>query len=86
MNIDGDQGLWQTWADKIHRWGYENWVASFLESLGPLTFLGAQFIYAAKPLLGQSIPADHLDAAARLMEDTGHVKAFTRMLREIPSP
>ena len=86
MNVDGDQGLWQAWADKIQHWGFENWVASFLESLGPLTFLGAQFIYAAKPLLGPSITEDHLDAAARLMEDSCHVKAFIRVLRETHSP
>jgi hypothetical protein len=85
MTVDGDQRLWQAWAGKIHRWGFENWVASFLESLGPLTILGAQFIYMVKPFLGQSIPEEYLNSAARLMEDTGHVKVFTRMLRENPS-
>jgi len=86
MNVDGDQSLWEAWAGKIHRWGFDNWVASFLELLGPLAFLGAQFVYIVKPFIGRSIPEDHLDAAARLMEDTRHIEAFTRMLRETPSP
>ena len=86
MNVDGDRDLWLAWADKIHRRGFEYWVATFLESLGPLTLLGAQFIYAAKPLLGPTIPENHLDAAARLMEDPRLVKTFTKMLRENPAP
>jgi len=86
MNVDGDQGLWQAWVSIIHRWGFENWVASFLESAGSLTFLGTQLIYFVKPIIGRSKSADHLDAAARLLEDTRHVEAFVRMLRESPSP
>ena len=83
--MDGDQHLWRAWTAAIHRWGLENWVATILESLGPLTILGAQFIYMAEPVFNNTLPEEHLTAAARLMEDTQRRQAFVRMLRENPS-
>ena len=85
LTMDGDQRLWRSWAAAIQGWGIENWLASLIESLGPLTILGAQLVYLAEPLINRMVPDDHLNAAARLLEDTNQARAFARMLRESPS-
>lgn len=84
MNPEDEQRLWQAWADKIHSWGLGQSAAFFLETLGPISFLGAQSIYMAKPILGGFVPVDQLDSAARLLEDNRFVQQFARMLREYP--
>jgi hypothetical protein len=71
MNVDGDQGLWRPGLAKFTAGGL-NWVA-LSRVCRTIGHQKAQFIYV-KPFVG-SIPEDHLDAAARLMEDTA-MQAF----------
>ncbi len=82
--MSSDQHIWQVWASFLHRWGIEEWVASFLEAAGPLTILGAQAIYFSQPLLKGPVSEEHLNALARLFEDSTHTRAFIDFLREAP--
>jgi hypothetical protein len=80
--MDEDQQIWRSWARFLQRWGLEQWVASILEVVGPLSVLGAQMVYVGSPLLKYALPATQLDALARMLEDTGHTQAFVSCLRE----
>ncbi len=83
--MSSDQHIWRVWASFLQRWGLENWVASLLEAAGPLTLLGAQVVYFSQPLLNRSVPEDHLEALARILEDSTHTQAFVNFLREAPT-
>jgi hypothetical protein len=83
--MDEDQHIWRSWASFLQHWGMERWVASALEAIGPLSVLGAQAVYLGSPLLKFALPANQLDALARMLEDKGHVQAFASYLREAPS-
>ena len=83
--MNADQHIWQVWASNLQRWGVKDWAATMLEAVGPLAVLGAQAIYIGQPLLNQSMPEGHLDALARLLEDSTNTRAFVDFLREAPS-
>ena len=83
--MDTDQHLWRAWVTALSRWGLQDWVASMLESAGPLTILGAQVVYITQPFLSLALPEGHLAAVARLLEEPAHTRAFTALLREAPS-
>jgi hypothetical protein len=80
-----DQHIWRAWAGFLQRWGVVDLTASLLEAAGPLSVLGAQFVYLLQPLLGPVSPAGHLDALARLLEDGQQTRDFVKYLREAPS-
>ena len=80
-----DQQIWQFWNRSLHRWGVQHLVASVLEAVGPLSLVGAQFVYLGQPLLSAALPAEHLDALARLLEDPLQSRAFAAYLREVSS-
>jgi hypothetical protein len=86
VNMDDDQHIWRAWADSIQRWGVQQWVANFLESLGPLTILGAQIVYLVQPIFTQAYAENQLLAVARLLEDPHKTQSFAKLLRESPSP
>lgn len=74
--------FWQSWAENLHRWGIQDWVASLLESASPLGILGAQAIYLSQPLLDTWIPAGHLNALATMLEEPLQMQSFATFLRE----
>jgi hypothetical protein len=80
--MDRDRHIWRYWARNLQRWGVTKWVAALLEALGPLTIIGAQFIYISQPLLSGSRPGEQLDGLARLLEDSSTTRAFIDYLRE----
>jgi hypothetical protein len=80
--MDLENRFWQSWAENLHRWGIKDWVATLLEAAGPLGLLGAQAIYLSQPLLGTLVPANHLSALARMLEEPSQVKSFATFLRE----
>ncbi|HSV85790.1 MAG TPA: hypothetical protein VLH85_04390 [Levilinea sp.] len=55
-------------------------VATFLEALGPLSIVLAQFIYLGEPLVGRS-PVN-TRALAHMLEDREEVRQFAAFLRE----
>jgi hypothetical protein len=77
-----DRHIWLGWAQKLHSWGLGDWIASILESFGPLTWLGAQLVYLGQPLLGQMGPKNQIQALANLLEDPESARTFIGMLRE----
>ena len=78
--------IWQTWAETLNRWGVTDLTATFLEALGPLNMLGAQFVYVGQPFLNQFVPEGHLDALAGLLEDPQETQAFVSVLRQSGQP
>ena len=80
-----DQHIWQVWARTLQQWGVNDWMASFLEAVGPLSVLGANMVYLSQPLLHNIVPDDHLVALAQLLEDPVQTEAFANILREEPS-
>jgi len=52
----------------------------FLESMGPLTFLGSQILHALNPLLGVVCDQGELERAARILERRDGVAFFIRLL------
>lgn len=80
--MDENQHIWRVWADQAHRWGLNDWIASLLEAIGPLTLLGAQAIYLTQPILSPLIPGAQLKALARLLDEPEQTQAFAAYLRE----
>jgi hypothetical protein len=72
----------QVWADNLNRWGINNLAAAFLDALGPLTLLGAQFVYIGQPFLNPFIPEDHLETLVNLLENPQVAKKFVAVLRQ----
>ena len=80
--MEADQNIWRVWARFLQRLGIGNGVAVLLEAAGPLTILGAQAVYISQPVLNHTFPDEHLDALARLLEDSTQTRAFIKFLRE----
>lgn len=54
----------------------------FLESMGPLNFLGSQVLHALNPLLGVVCGQVELERAARILERRDSVAFFIRLLEQ----
>jgi hypothetical protein len=80
--MNADRHIWQTWAQRLHRWGLGELTATMIEACGPLTILGAQVVYLCQPVLDLVISDEHLDALARMLENTPETHAFVTYLRE----
>jgi hypothetical protein len=80
-----DQHIWQGWARTLQQWGVNDWMASLLEAIGPLSVLGANMVYLSQPVLHNIFPDDHLVALAQMLEDPIQTEAFANILREEPS-
>ncbi len=80
-----DQHIWQGWARTLQQWGVNDWMASLLEAIGPLSVLGANMVYLSQPVLHNIFPDDQLVALAQMLEDPIQTEAFTNILREEPS-
>ena len=78
--------IWQTWASTLNRWGVKDLAATFLDALGPLNLLGAQFVYVGQPFFNQLLPEGHLDALADLLQDPQKTQAFVSVLRQLEQP
>jgi len=80
--MDTEQEIWRVWASNLQQWGLVDWVVSLLDATGPLTILGAQMVYFSQPVLSHALPNAHLDALARLLEDSTRTRDFVDYLRE----
>jgi len=83
MNFD--QHIWRLWANSIHRWGVQDWVAALLDAAGPFSLLGAQILYIGQPALKHVFPEAHLKALAAMLEDPTYTHEFVTLLREVAS-
>ncbi|MEA3441294.1 MAG: hypothetical protein U9R58_13535 [Chloroflexota bacterium] len=77
-----EQEIWRVWAEKLQNWGMAEWAAIFLESAGPLAFLGSQAIYITQPAIGTFISNTYINAAAHLLEEPSERDGFIELLRE----
>jgi hypothetical protein len=73
---------WSGWAESLRRRGLESLAAWALEAAGPLTVLGAQFLYVGGPLLRPVLSDGQISAIAGLLEDHQEALAFAAFLRE----
>ncbi len=80
--MDSNHQIWRALSDSLHRWGLRELAATFLESLGPLTLLGAQALYLGQPFLGAIMPHRYVEAAAHILEDAEATQGFVAFLRE----
>ena len=83
--MKSDQHIWRLWANSIHRWGVQDWVAALLDAAGPFSFLGAQILYVGQPALKHIFPEGQIMALAEMLEDTTCTREFVLMLREVAS-
>jgi hypothetical protein len=77
--------IWQTWSDRLKRWGMNEFAAAFLEASGPLNLVGAQLVYISQPVLSGIVPAGQINALASLLEEPERTEAFVKSLREVDS-
>ena len=71
-------------TNRLRAWGLNGFAASLLESAGPLTFLGAQALYATGPMLNPFFAEDEVTALARLLEDPTALQALADRLNQEP--
>lgn len=80
--MDEDRQIWRDWSKALHKWGVRELAATFLESFGPLTLVGAQLMYMCQPLFQSSTLDRNLQALSHLLEDSAETQAFVTYLRE----
>lgn len=80
--MNNDQHIWHKWADSLHRWGIIDLTIVFLDAIGPLHLLGAQFVYFGQPLLESFFPRTDFNALAGMLEDSNQTDEFVRFLRQ----
>lgn len=73
---------WNEWAQFLHQRGLNETCALFMEALGPLLILFAQFTRIGQPLLELSFPVDQIETMARMLEDQEETRSFIVLLRE----
>ncbi len=77
---------WVCWVEALDKWGLRDFAAWVLEAAGPLSLVGAQFIYMGQPFLRPLLSADGLGALAQVLEDQNERQAFVGFLREAVQP
>ena len=77
-----NRNIWHMWADKLHQWGVEPFVTSWLEVAGPINILGAQFIHLSHPILRDVIAEEHINALADLLENPIVARDFVEYLNK----
>ena len=85
MPIDGlpaERAAWPAWADFLRRRRLEGLAAWALEAAGPVTLLGAQFLYLGEPLLHPLLSNRQVESLAGLLEDRDETLSFAAFLRE----
>ena len=72
------RAYWPTWAERLQHWKLTAFAAWLLEAGGPITLLGSQALYFARPFVG----GDQIEALARVLEEDDEVLAFATYLRK----
>jgi hypothetical protein len=80
--MNQNRQIWQVWAKSFHKWGVEEFVASILEAMGPVSVLGAQAVYFCQPFARKDFADSHMTALANLLEDNRETEDFITFLRE----
>jgi hypothetical protein len=72
------RAFWPAWAEHLRYWKLTAFAAWLLEAGGPLTLLGSQALYFARPFIG----GEQLEALAQILEKDDEVLALANFLRE----
>ena len=83
--MESDQYIWRDWARNLHRWGVEEWVASIMETAGPLNILAAQVVYLGQPFMKLLAPENQMNTLAEMLEDNDQRNSFINCIREADS-
>ncbi len=70
------------WVHRLKALGLNGLAASFLETGGPLTFLGAQALHALTPVAGLFAAGETLTALALTLEDPQAARRLAQQLTE----
>ena len=77
-----ERSFWSRWAQFLQHWGLTEFVASLLETMGPLNILVAQFVFIGQPFLGKAGSPNQWEAIASLLENQEESRTFAAFLRE----
>lgn len=80
--MNNDQKYWRSWAEALHQWGIADWVATILDSAGPLSTIAAQLVYISQPLIANSRTDEQFETLAAMLEDDDQLKQFVILVRE----
>jgi len=72
------RAYWPAWAERLQHWKLTAFAAWLLEAGGPLTLLGSQALYFARPFFSD----DQVEALARVLEEDDEVLALATYLRK----
>ena len=70
--------FWPDWAKRLQKWKLDSFAAWLLEAGGPLTLLGAQALYVARPFFN----GEQVEVLAQMLEENGETHAFISYLRQ----
>jgi len=72
------RAYWPAWAARLQHWNLIHFAAWLLEAGSPLTLLGTQALYFARPFFG----GEQVEALARVLEENDESLALANYLRE----
>lgn len=72
------RAFWPAWAARLQHLKLTPFAAWLLEAGSPLTLLGSQVLYFARPFIG----GEQMEALARVLEEDDEVLALVHFLRE----
>lgn len=76
--MQSPRAFWPAWAAHLRQWKLTAFAAWLLEAGSPLTLLGSQALYFARPLIG----GEQMQALAQVLEEDDEVHALASFLRE----
>jgi hypothetical protein len=81
-----DLELLQRVADAVVKRGMASPATLFLESLGPMNFLGSQALHFLNPILEFAFDVKELEQVARLLERRDTISRLIALIEEKSSP
>jgi hypothetical protein len=78
MNIQENR---EKWIQTLYKLRLQNFFATLLEALGPVSVLGAQLVYLSQPILSSFISQEKSQDFAKILEDPAETASFIKALR-----
>jgi hypothetical protein len=78
MNIQENR---EKWIQTLYKLRLQNFIATLLEALGPVSVLGAQLVYLSQPVLSSFISQETSQDFAKILEDPAETASFIKALR-----
>ena len=71
----------EKWIQTLYKLRLQNFFATILEALGPISILGAQLVYLSQPILSPFISPEQSRDFAKILEDPTETAVFVKALR-----